>query len=381
MLWDMTIEKAVIKLLLEYSVIDLFTNIIDETEDERLTEILLGIIGNMSCYSETRRELCNNAIAMSSILSQLENSDPLILKQLMRLLHSAIIFENLGDEMTWFRHFQEYDGFVTKFSYILANSTSSTLLNASFEAMNAICAKFSVIECQKGSEKDSSFQQLFVKECLVAALIEAFKTVISIDLEQTIEGSTDIIPTNSQQKFMNLFLELHTILSQYPISIDAYKNSMSEFHRCIARILLPLTQKMYLLPLSSTHQGIIENVNDIIQALGDPFNERVFCNMVIIWDIIEEDKNKDKSNSDWEDEDDSNIVDSDDLSMSVLEFITRTANTSKQENFTNALKSLNMNLALKLFERINDNDEPEDEIKLVIEKMKNSIKCIWEFDV
>lgn len=377
----MTIEKAVIKLLLEYSVIDLFTNIMDETDDERLTEILLGIIGNMSCYSETRRELCNNPIAMSSILSQLENSDPLILKQLMRLLHSAIIFENLGDEMVWFKHFQEYDSFVEKFSYILSNSTSNTLLMSAYEAMNAICGKFAIIECQKGSEKDASFPQLFVKQCLVEGLIEAFKQVISLNVEIQIEGSTDLIPTHNQQKFMNLFLELHNTISQYPISTEAYENSMSDFHKCIARILLPLTSKIYLLPLSTTHQGIIENVNDIIQALGDPFYASSFCNMVIIWDLIEEDKNKDKSNSDWEDEDDSNVVDTDDLSMSLLEFITRTANTSTQEDFMTALKVLKMNLTLKLFERINDNDEPEDEIKLVIEKMRNCIKSIWEIDV
>jgi hypothetical protein len=380
MLWDMTIERAVVKLLLEYSVIDLFTNLIDETEDERLTEILLGIIGNMACYSDTRQELCHNAIAMSTILSQLENSDPLILQQLMRLLHGAIIFENLGDEMTWFKHFQEYDGFVEKFSYILSNSTSNTLLTSSFEAMNAICAKFAVIECQKGSEKDLSFPQLFVKKCLVEGLIEAFKQVISLTIDGT-EGSTDLIPTQNQQKFMNLFLELHNTISQYPTSLDAYQDSMPEFHKCLARILLPLTQKMYLLPLSSTHQGIIENVSDIVQALGDPFYGESFRNMVIIWDLIEEDKNKDKSNSDWEDEDDSNVVDSDDLSMSVLEFLTRTANTSNQEEFTAALKSLNTNLALKLFERINDNDEPEDEIKSVIEKMKLSIKTTWEIEL
>ena len=380
MLWDMTIEKAVVELLLEYSVIDLFCNIMDETEDERLTEILLGIVGNMSCFSDCRRELCQNSIAMSTILSQLENSDPLILQQLMRLLHSAIIFENLGDEMIWFRHFQECDSFVEKFSYILSNSTSNTLLTSSLEAMNAICAKFAVIECQKGSEKDSSFPQLFVKKCLVDGLIEAFKQVIQLSVEAN-EGSTDLIPTQNQQKFMNLFLELHTTISQYPASIEAYQDAMTEFHKCLARILLPLTQKMYLLPLSSTHQGIIENVSDIIQALGDPFHDETFRNMVIVWDLIEEDKNKDKSNSDWEEDDDSNVVDSDDLSMSVLEFITRTANTSYQKELTSALKLLNMNLALKLFERINDNDEPEDEIKAVIEKMKISIKAIWKIDI
>lgn len=67
--------------------------------------------------------------------------------------------------------------------------------------------------------------------------------------------------------------------------------------------------------------------------------------------------------------------------MSLLEFITRTANTSTKEEFMPALKFLKVNLTLKLFERINDNDEPGDEIKLVIEKMRDCIKTIWEIDV
>lgn len=264
LLWDMTIEKAVVKLLLEYSVLELFTNIIEITDDERLIEILLGIIGNMCCLKETREYLCASPIVMAIILSQLSSSDPLILHQLMRLLYSAILFENSGDESVWFNHFKNCEDLVDKFAFILSNSTSNTLLISSFEALNAICAKFAIIEISE-SPKDSSFSQLFVRQILIDGLIEAFKQVIPI-AEET-DTTTDLIPTQNTQKFMNLFLELNLILSQYEsMSVEAYSDGLVDFHKCLARILLPLTHKMHLVPLTTNHQGVIENVNDIFQV-------------------------------------------------------------------------------------------------------------------
>jgi hypothetical protein len=378
-LWDTTIEKDVVELLLNYGLLDIAGVIIESTEDDRLVEILLGIIANMACHKETREQLCNSQDVMAVILNQLTSSDPLVLNQLMRLLQSAILFENSGDETVWFNnHFKKCEDFVEKFSFILANSTSDTLLSSSFEALNGVCAKFAMIECQTDSEKDASFPQLFVKKCLVQSMIEAFKQVIQMTVGT---DSTDMMPTQNQQKFMNLFLELNMIISQYEsLSMDAYRDYMTEFQKCLGRILLPLTHKMYLLPLNSNIQGVLENINDITQALQDPFDEKIFAQMVIIWDLIEEDKNKSKS-SDWEDEEDSTVIDIDDLSMTILEFLTRTGFNSNQEQFTESLKNLNLDLTMKLFERINDNEDPEDEIKSVIEKMKHSIKAIWEVDL
>lgn len=377
LLWDMTIEKSVVKLLLEYSVLELFTSIIEITEDERLIEILLGIIGNMCCLKETREYLCSSPVVMAIILSQLSSSDPLILHQLMRLLYSAILFENSGDESVWFSHFTNCEDLVEKFSFILSNSTSNTLLISTFEALNAICAKFAIIEISE-SPKDSSFSQLFVRKILIDGLIEAFKQVIPI-INETDINTTDLIPTQNTQKFMNLFLELNLILSQYEsVSVEAYREEQDEFHKCLARVLLPLTQKMHLLPLSSNHQGVIENINDIFQALGDSFDANVFSNMVIIWKLIEDDKNKENKESEWEDTDeDATVIDIDDICMTILEFLTRTGFNCTQEEFNESVKALSQQTISKLFERVNTDSEEEDEIKSISEKLKQSLKSIW----
>lgn len=380
----MTIEKDVVKMLLEYGVIELFSSIIEITEDERLIEILLGIIGNCCCLADAREYLCGSPEIMATLLSQLSSSDPLILHQLMRLLHSAILFENSGDESIWFSHFSNCTDLVEKFAFILSNSTSSTLLMSTFDALNAICAKFAIIEISE-SPKDSSFSQVFVRQILIDALIEAFRQIIPpmLNTDASEQNMTDIIPTQNVQKFMNLFLELNLILSQYEsVSVAAYQN-MEEFKKCLARILLPLTQKEHLLPLTTNHQGVIENINDIFQALGDPFDGKCFAEMVVIWQIIEiERKTKEKKTaaaSEWDDDDDDEgtVIDVDDICMTILEFLTRTGFNCEQQEFTDSVKLLSPEIVKHLYDRIRTDSEDEDEIRSVSEKLKISLKTIW----
>lgn len=384
LLWDMTIEKAVVKLLLEYSVLELFTSIIEISEDERLVEILLGIIGNMCCLKDTREYLCGSSTVMTVVLAQLASPDPLILHQLMRLLYSAILFENSGDEAVWFAHFKSYEDLVEKFAFILSNSTSNTLLISTFEALNAICAKFAIIEISE-SPKDSSFSLIFVRRILIDGLIESFKQVIPI-ISESDSNSTDLIPTQNTQKFMNLFLELNLILSQYEsVSMNAYREQIPNFHKCLARILLPLTQKMHLLPLSSNHQGVIENINDIFASLGDLFDPKCFSHMVLIWKLIESDKNKERKESDWEDADeDATVIDLDDICMTILEFLTRIGYNCTQEEFLESVKVLDQQTVLTLYERVNTDCDEDDEpstLKSISEKLKSSLKSIWNVQV
>lgn len=299
----------------------------------------------------------------------------------MRLLHSAILFENSGDESVWFSHFSSCADLVEKFAFILSNSTSATLLMSTFDALNAICAKFAIIEISE-SPKDSSFSQVFVRQILIDGLIEAFRQIIPPTVNaDTEQNMTDIIPTQNVQKFMNLFLELNLILSQYEsVSVAAYQN-MNEFKKCLARVLLPLTQREHLLPLSTNHQGVIENINDIFQALGDPFDSKCFAEMVVIWQIIElERKAKEKkTTSEWDDEDDDEgtVIDIDDICMTILEFLTRTGFNCGQQEFSDSVKLLSPEIVRHLYERIKTDSEDEDEIRSVAEKLKISLKTIW----
>lgn len=219
---------------------------------------------------------------------------------------------------------------------------------------------------------------MFVRKILIDGLIEAFKQVIPA-IGEGDSNTTDLIPTQNTQKFMNLFLELNLILSQYEsTSVEAYREQLPEFHKCLARALLPLTQKMHLLPLTSNHQGVIENVNDIFQALGDPFEAKCFSQMVVIWKLIEDDKNKEKD-SEWEETDeDVTVIDVDDICMTILEYLTRTGFNCTQEEFVESVKVLDKPTVIKLYERVNTGDSDDEyEIKSISEKLKLSLKSIW----
>lgn len=96
--------------------------------------------------------------------------------------------------------------------------------------------------------------------------------------------------------------------------------------------------------------------------------------MVIIWKLIEDDKNKEKKESEWED---ATVIDINDICMTILEYLTRTGYNCTQEEFVESVKVLDEQTVKKLFERVNTDSEDEDEIKSIAEKLKLSLKSIF----
>lgn len=381
-LWDMTIEKDVVELLLEHNVLELFTSIIQTNEeDKRLTEILVGIIGNMCAVSETRSRLCFNVELMTPLLDLVSCTDSLILVQLMRLLHAALVFENSGDEICWFNHFKAAENFVEKLAFVLHNSMSSTLLVNSFEALNSICTKFAVIEVQPEG-KDCSFSDLFVEPCLISGVVEAFKVMLPEHADHSTDDSMQ--PTKSSQRIMNLFLDINVILSQYAgLSRESYQNCLPEVLKCVARILEPLCNDIYLFPLTSNEQGVIENINEIFQALGDPFHGQCLAKIISIRSMIVKHINgrKPAEHSEWEnDESQEEEIDLDDLNLTILELITRTCKNGSIEEIAEHVKSLDKDDVVNLFEALKAGDS-EPDIEESCSKLSSVIMNVWKVNV
>lgn len=370
-LWDMTIEKDVVKLLLKHGVLEIFAGIIQSTEDNRLIEIIVGIIGNMSCHSETREILLTTPYVVCTLLDLIGTSDTLTLVQLMRFIHAVLVFENSGDEIIWFQHFKVCENFVEKFAFILSSSMNNQLLINAFEALNSICTKFSVIDIQPDI-KDTSFQELFVTPLLISGILEANKQILpDSDLNEELDA-----PTDKNQKAMNLFLDVNVILSQYEsLSIKAFEPFFDELYQAVSVILTPLTNPIYLLPLSSNEQGVIENINELFQTLGDQFHEKCFYKLIIIWSLIE-DYRETQIKSEWEADDE---ISANDITMTILEFLTRTSRNCKQEEITNCLKFLNIKIIEKLFNVMSTGDE--EDIIDCCNKIKLGAKELWKIEL
>lgn len=406
-LWDMTIERDVIKLLLEHNVLELFSSLIQVSEDQRLVEILLGIIGNMCSLSQTRETLCQQPDVMIPIIDLISCSDSLILVQLMRLFHTCLVFENSGDEYIWFQHFRCADQFVDKFAFLLSNSMSTTLLVHAYEALNAICTKFAVIEIQPEIADSSGFRDVFVKPALVTGVIEAFKQMLpdmpkldtSGEGENSQSQNNQIIddeisaPTKRTQRIMNLFLDINVILSQYDsASQKCYEPFLPELMKCISKCLQALCYPVYLLPLSSNEQILIENVNELIQALDDPFHEKCFQRMITIWSLIEQHLAKvakrlsenDQPKSEWDAEDNADNEDEEvsgmDINMTILEYITRTSKNASTDQIKSCIKTIDQDVIVALCKALSPGNAEED-IRACSEKFKDAARSLWDIEI
>lgn len=440
-LWDMTVEKDVIKLLIEHNVLEIFSSLIQISEDQRLVEILLGIIGNMCALSQTREALCQQPDVMIPIIDLISCSDSLILVQLMRLFHTCLVFENSGDEYIWFQHFRCADHFVDRFAFLLSNSMSTSLLVHAYEALNAICTKFTVIEIQPEISDSSGFRDVFVKPALVSGVIEAFKQMLpdmprmpskntnkdtasgrgDVDCETDAdadadadtdaeadadgdgENSTQInhnqqiidddiaAPTKRTQRIMNLFLDINVILSQYDsISQKCYEPFLPQLMECISKCLQALCYPVYLLPLSSNEQILIENVNELIQALNDPFDVKCFQQMITIWSLIDQhlaklSKKHAEPKSEWDEDDidgdnDDEEVSGIDVNMTILEYITRTSKNASQQQIETCLQNINQDIIESLCKALSPGSG-ENDIRACIDKFKEAARSLWNIEI
>ncbi|GAB0098217.1 uncharacterized protein DMENIID0001_139280 [Sergentomyia squamirostris] len=367
-LWDMTIEKDVIRLLLTHNVLELFTQIIQGTEDERLIEILVGIIGNMCSLAETRDQLCENSNVVESVLELIGSFDPPTLLQLMRLLHACLVFENTGDESMWFEHISSVDGFVEKFANILANSVNRSLLSTAFEALNAMVSKFAmVLEFQH--EDSAQVKDTLLNPLLINGIIEAYRQ-LTPDVQNS-STTEELDLTEKKKKIVSHFLEINIILSQYgDASKECYAPCLQNLHECLDNIISPYCHAVNLLPPTTNEQSVIENVTDLLLVLAIPFSAKTFTNMITIWSLIEKYRREspEAGAEDFEWSSRHEKANCEDISQTLFDFFTRFTKTCSQEDFEKALETIPMNNLKGISEKCQEN--PEDFEKELSTKLK-----------
>ncbi|CAD7013176.1 unnamed protein product [Ceratitis capitata] len=107
----MTIEEDVVQLLLEHNVLELFAHSINITDDKRLVEILVGILGNMCNFKSARDSLIENTTLVQTLLDLTNCSDSLTLLQLTRLFSVVLIHADREIALRWYRHICLYPDF------------------------------------------------------------------------------------------------------------------------------------------------------------------------------------------------------------------------------------------------------------------------------
>ena len=391
----MTIEKDVILLLLQHSVLDIFADAIQNSNDPRMVEILIGTIANMCSLRETRNHLLAHPEITCPIMENIACFDSLTLIQLMRYFVASLVFENSGDEALWLAHFEQIPDFVERFSFILSNSCNLNLLVGAIEAINVICTKFSVLDAQNDAESAKDFKEIFVKSTLVASINDAFKQLLfpdpvsqsekNEDDEEGAEGRGEMEEMVSKKKnrIQNLYLDILVILSGFEaISMEAFVDCLPETLENVGKILQPLCSPVNLLPLTTNEQGILENVNELFQALQDPFDSQCLRCLVQIYSLISEncrEKKKEGESSEWEDKD-ADEVNEEELCVTLLELITRITTAITQEQLEGSIKDLGPIPCQAVFDGLNTEDRDE-EVQSSLNKFKGMLKGLWNVQV
>lgn len=377
-LWDMSTNTDVVKLLLEQSVLDVFTHMIRSTLDQRLCEILIGILGNMCSLDAVRNAIGSSDFIFPSLLSLVSCTDPLVLLQLMRLIAAVMVFDNNGDEEMWFRHFRQVPHFVDELAVLLSNSLHSGMLVNAIEALTAICTKFSFMDIPTSEEEGvTNFRDMFVNESLLTGLFDAFQQLlptpaVAADDEETIAVVIDEVaaPTKRVQKMFWSFLDIQVALSQHGAhSCRVYAPHLEALFSCLSAILAPLCNPVYLFPINFNDHGLIESVNDVMQSLGDPFSVICYTQVVRIWSLIDEHRRRrgdryklSNTENDWMpldadddlDEDDNDDADFNmiDALMTVLEYLTRSTKSATVAELETCFSGLEVRAVQNLYENL-----------------------------
>ncbi|CAD7078405.1 unnamed protein product [Hermetia illucens] len=355
-LWDMTIEHDVVKLLLQYQTLEIFSTVIHLTDDRRLTEILVGIVANMCDYPPTRKELAENVEFIAPILDLISCSDTLTLIQLMRFISALLVSDEEIDPLVWFGCIRNSVNFVQFFSLMLSNSMSRQLLTDAVSAMNAFCVKFSLVE--EESESSIVFRDLFVHEYLVIGLIVAFQTLALINEDPEFGMSS---ATKKVKKLHSTFLHINVKLLQYEeYSDQAYASVLTEFLKCIANILEPFYDSLTLLSVSHYELEILDSVSQIFELLSYPFEEESFKRVIEIWDIIESQRGADQDVDDeWNTDDTWNEFGKEN-STTLMELFVEVAMNATEEQLIQVFHTMDKSLIEKIVKSGNEKKVSDD---------------------
>ncbi|XP_069757464.1 protein saal1 isoform X2 [Narcine bancroftii] len=124
--WDMSMDEDVTLFLEEFNVTDILLGIIGKSKCPRLTEICVGILGNMACYKETCQSITNNDNLVEVLLLLLGDSDPPTLLETSRLILTCLSQPDVAT--IWVDQIHKQPAVRDNVCFIMQSSTNTDLL-------------------------------------------------------------------------------------------------------------------------------------------------------------------------------------------------------------------------------------------------------------
>lgn len=259
-LWDMTVEKDVCTYLLEMSYPTLACSAILKYKENRFIEIVIGILANILCVD---RDTIISDDLVNIILQEIDNSDPLILVQVMRFI---ISMAHRPQEM-----FFVTDELLGKLRYILVNSMNSDLLTKTLETVAKLTTDFKL-------------EKRLVDLELYNASLTAYSTIVN-------EENSDIFDNKEIRLSCRFMLEVVCNICSYAdnfvnceLLLDLQRNSEKFVNQVIKILeyfsseenLLPVTEELIFFMSVFRYTFITLNINYISKLFT------LFCRVLIL---------------------------------------------------------------------------------------------------
>ncbi|XP_075694194.1 protein SAAL1 isoform X1 [Rhinoderma darwinii] len=134
--WDMSMNEEVALFLLEFNAPEIFLGVISKSKCNRLTEMCVGILGNMACFQETCLAISNNENLGEILLLLMCDTDPPTLLETTRLLLTCVSQDDVM--RTWLGRIRKQLSVRDNLCFIMSSSTNGDLLLKVGELMDKL---------------------------------------------------------------------------------------------------------------------------------------------------------------------------------------------------------------------------------------------------
>ncbi|XP_063802407.1 protein SAAL1 isoform X2 [Pseudophryne corroboree] len=124
--WDMSMNEEVALFLMEFNAPEILLGAITRSKCSRLTEICIGILGNMACFQETCQVISSNEALGEVLLLLLCDTDPPTLLETTRLLLTCVFHAEVMS--TWLERIKKRSTVRDNLCFIMSSSTNGDLL-------------------------------------------------------------------------------------------------------------------------------------------------------------------------------------------------------------------------------------------------------------
>uniref|UniRef100_A0A3P9ISM3 Serum amyloid A-like 1 n=1 Tax=Oryzias latipes TaxID=8090 RepID=A0A3P9ISM3_ORYLA len=124
--WDMAMDKDVARFLQEFKAADILLGVISKSRCPRLTEICVGILGNIACFPDTCVTLSQKEDLCAVLLLLLGDADPPTLLETSRLLLTCLSHKDVCS--LWIQRIQQQTSVCPNLCFIMSSSTNTDLL-------------------------------------------------------------------------------------------------------------------------------------------------------------------------------------------------------------------------------------------------------------